>query len=100
MKMKTNEMGGWHEPGGGWRLRRAAAFIFSASHVIFIVNKTHLALLSEQGLAQGASIHGGRRWVWGERRGAVSKSWRNERRLQKGENEKEANVHCGVQVVV
>lgn len=38
--------------GGG-----AAAFIFSASHVIFIVNKTHLALLSEQGLAGEASFH-------------------------------------------
>lgn len=35
----------------------ATAFIFSASHVIFIVNKTHLALLSEQGLAKEASFH-------------------------------------------
>ena len=53
MKMKGNEMGGWSEQGEGWRVRggAAAAFIFSASHVIFIVNKTHLALLSEQGLA-------------------------------------------------
>lgn len=38
--------------GGG-----AAAFIFSAPHVIFIVNKTHLAFLSEQGLAGEASFY-------------------------------------------
>lgn len=63
MKMKTNEMGGWREQGEGWRLRGAAAFIFSASHVIFIVNKTHLALLSEQGLARGASFHRERQLV-------------------------------------
>lgn len=37
--------------------RGAAAFIFSAPHVIFIVNKTHLAFLSEQGLAGEASFH-------------------------------------------
>lgn len=50
------------EKGGGWRVQGggAAAFIFSASHVIFIVNKTHLALLSEQGLAGEASYHRGR----------------------------------------
>lgn len=41
----------------------AAAFIFSASHVIFIVNKTHLALLSEQGLAREASFHRERQLV-------------------------------------
>lgn len=35
----------------------AAAFIFSVPHVIFIVNKTHLAFLSEQGLAGEASFH-------------------------------------------
>lgn len=34
---------------GGW------AFIFSLPHVIFIVNKTHLAFLSVQGLAAVAS---------------------------------------------
>lgn len=39
------------EVGGG-----AVAFIFSLPHVIFIVNKTHLAFLSEQGLAGEASI--------------------------------------------
>lgn len=31
---------------------------FSASHVIFIVNNTHLAFLSEQGLVRDASFHG------------------------------------------
>lgn len=31
------------------------AFTFSAPHVIFIVNKTHLAFLSVQGLATDAS---------------------------------------------
>lgn len=41
----------------GRRVEGAEAFIFSASHVIFIVNKTHLALLSEQGLAGKASFH-------------------------------------------
>lgn len=41
----------------------AAAFIFSASHVIFIVNKTHLALLSEQGLAREASFYRERQLV-------------------------------------
>lgn len=42
----------------GWRrgYKRGAAFIFSLSHVIFIANKTHLAFLSEQGLAEEASI--------------------------------------------
>lgn len=45
-----------------------AAFIFSAPHVIFIVNKTHLALLSEQGLAGEASFQRER-----GRRRAVSK---------------------------
>lgn len=41
--------------GGRWGVG-LAAFIFSVPHVIFIVNKTHLALLSEQGLAGDASI--------------------------------------------
>jgi len=54
----------------------AAAFIFSASHVIFIVNKTHLALLSEQGLAKEASTERG------ERRTAVVNSWRNKIQLE------------------
>ncbi len=49
------------EKGGG--CGGAAAFIFSASHVIFIVNKTHLALLSEQGLAGEASFHGERQML-------------------------------------
>lgn len=40
------------------------AFIFRAPHVIFIVNKTHLAFLSVQGLAADASSQSGR-----ERRG-------------------------------
>lgn len=62
MKMKGNEMGGWSEQGEGWRVCvgggvGAAAFIFSAPHVIFIVNKTHLAFLSEQGLAGEASFY-------------------------------------------
>lgn len=51
---------GWRGDMGGGGV---AAFIFSASHVIFIVNKTHLALLSEQGLAEEASIHRNRRLV-------------------------------------
>lgn len=34
---------------------RGGAFIFSAPHVIFIVNKAHLAFLSVQGLAADAS---------------------------------------------
>lgn len=57
--MKTK--GGWSEKGErgggegtGWG--GAVAFIFSLPHVIFIVNKTHLAFLSEQGLAGAASI--------------------------------------------
>lgn len=90
MKMKTNEMGGWHEQGEGWRLRRAAAFIFSASHVIFIVNKTYLALLSEQGLARGASIHRERRLVWegsggeqGVKAGEIRGGWRKGRGKEK-----------------
>lgn len=40
----------------GYGLGGAVAFIFSLPHVIFIVNKTHLAFLSEQGLAGAASI--------------------------------------------
>lgn len=48
---------GWIGGGG------CAAFIFSAPHVIFIVNKTHLAFLSEQGLAGEARFHRGRRAV-------------------------------------
>lgn len=55
--------------GEGGGAAAAAAFIFSASHVIFIVNKTHLALLSEQGLAREASFH---------REGEEERSWRNE----------------------
>ena len=54
--MSEKKGGGWRVQGGGG----AAAFIFSASHVIFIVNKTHLAFLSEQGLAGEASFHRGR----------------------------------------
>lgn len=51
--------------GGG-----GAAFIFSAPHIIFIVNKTHLAFLSEQGLAGEASFHREReREAAGERGG-------------------------------
>lgn len=58
--MKRNEMGGWSEQGEGGG---GAAFIFSASHVIFIVNKTHLALQSEEGLAIEASFHRERQLV-------------------------------------
>lgn len=39
------------------RVEWGGAFIFSAPHVIFIVNKTHLAFLSMQGLAAEASLH-------------------------------------------
>lgn len=57
-----DETVGWSEKGvrgwvGGWGRIGGAAFIFSVPHVIFIVNKTHSAFLSEQGLAGEASFH-------------------------------------------
>lgn len=60
MKRKEREGGVCSEKVGGVGVQ---AFIFSASHVIFIVNKTHLALLSEQGLAEEASFYRNRRLV-------------------------------------
>lgn len=70
----------WWEEGG------YTAFIFSASHVIFIVNKTHLALLSEQGLVREASFHRGRPWCEkGKRRRAVANRRVNERLMVKGQ---------------
>lgn len=50
------------EGGQDGRLEWGGAFIFSGPHVIFIVNKTHLAFLSMQGLAAEASLRRERRW--------------------------------------
>lgn len=50
------------EGGQDGRVVWGGAFIFSAPHVIFIVNKTDLAFLSMQGLAAEASLLRERRW--------------------------------------
>lgn len=89
-----NETGGWSKKGeqgrGGGKGTGggAVAFIFSLPHVIFIVNKTHLAFLSEQGLAGEASIlaekqavgweGGGELWV--KSRGSGEGVWNKVRR--------------------
>lgn len=65
----TNRPGLFHcgiynedEGGQDGRVEWGGAFHFSAPHVIFIVNKTHLAFLSMQGLAAEASLHKERWW--------------------------------------
>lgn len=69
--------------GRGWA--GAAAFIFSLPHVIFIVNKTHLAFLSERGLAGEASILAEKKAAGWEGRRAVGKKPRKRGGIRLGE---------------